>query len=42
MRVRITLMTENDKPISVLGENPEKELKKRLGTFSCTFKRTER
>lgn len=28
MRVRITLMTENDKPISVLGENPEKELKK--------------
>lgn len=28
MRVRITLMTENDKPISVLGKNQKKELKK--------------
>lgn len=28
MKVRVTLMTENDKPVSALGENPEKELKR--------------
>ena len=28
MKVRVTLMTENDKPISVLGENPEEKLKR--------------
>ena len=35
MRVRITLMTENDKPISVLGENPEKELKSKRQIRKC-------
>lgn len=28
MKVRVTLMTENDKPVSALGDNPEKELRK--------------
>lgn len=28
MKVRVTIMTENDKPISVLGENPEEKIKR--------------
>lgn len=28
MKVRVTIMTENDKPISVLGENPEEKAKR--------------
>ena len=27
MKVRVTLMTENDKPVSVLGENSEEKVK---------------
>lgn len=27
MRVRVTLMTENDVPVSVLGENPEQKIR---------------
>lgn len=28
MKVRVTIMTENDKPVSVLGENPEEKIKR--------------
>lgn len=28
MKVRVTLMTENDKPVSDLGENPEEKIKR--------------
>lgn len=28
MKVRVTIMTENDKPVSVLGENPEEKVKR--------------
>lgn len=28
MKVRVTLITENDKPVSVLGENPEETARK--------------
>lgn len=28
MKVRVTLMTENDKPVSALGKNPEEKLKR--------------
>lgn len=28
MKVRVTLMTENDKSVSALGENPEEKLKR--------------
>lgn len=28
MKVRVTIMTENDKPVSVLGENPEEKAKR--------------
>lgn len=28
MKVRVTLMTENDKPVSALGENPEEKAKR--------------
>ena len=27
MKVRVTIITENDKPVSILGENPEEKLK---------------
>lgn len=27
MKIRATLLMENDKPISVLGENPEEKIK---------------
>ena len=27
MKIRLTLITENDNPISVLGENPEEKIK---------------
>lgn len=27
MKIRLTLITENDKPVSVLGENPEEKIK---------------
>ena len=28
MKVRVTLITENDKPVSMLGENPEVSIKR--------------
>jgi len=28
MKVRVTIMTENDKPVSVLGENAEEKVKR--------------
>ena len=28
MKVRVTLITENDKPVSMLGENPEVAIKR--------------
>lgn len=28
MKVRVTLMTENDNPLSDLGENPEEKIKR--------------
>lgn len=28
MKVRVTLMTENDKPVSDLGEDPEEKIKR--------------
>ena len=28
MKVRVTLITENDKPVSMLGENPEVTIKR--------------
>ncbi len=28
MKIRVTLLTENDEPISVLGENPEEKIRK--------------
>ena len=28
MKVRVTLLTENDKPVSALGDNPEEKVKK--------------
>ena len=28
MKVRVTLITENDKPVSMLGENPEIAIKR--------------
>ena len=27
MDVRVTLMTKNDAPVSILGDNPEKKIK---------------
>ena len=27
MKIRLTVITENDKPVSVLGENPEEKIK---------------
>lgn len=27
MKIRVTLLTENNKPVSVLGENPEAKIK---------------
>lgn len=28
MKIRVTLLMENDKPISTLGENPEEKIRK--------------
>ena len=28
MRIRVTLLTENNKPVSVLGKNPEEKIKR--------------
>lgn len=28
MKIRVTLLTENNKPVSVLGENPEEKIKR--------------
>ena len=28
MKVRVTIITENDKPVSMLGENPEIAIKR--------------
>ena len=28
MKIRLTIMTENDKPVENLGENPEEKIKK--------------
>jgi hypothetical protein len=28
MKIRLTIMTENDKPVEILGENPEEKIKK--------------
>lgn len=36
MKARVTIMTENDKPVSNLGENPEEELK-RGWEFACAL-----
>lgn len=36
MKVRVTLMTENSKPISALGDNPE-EKAKRAWEFMCAL-----
>ena len=27
MKIRLTVITENDKPVSILGENPEEKIK---------------
>lgn len=34
MKIRVTLLTENNKPLSVLGENPEEKIKK---AWECTL-----
>lgn len=36
MKIRLTLITENDKPVSVLGENPEEKIK-RAWDLALTF-----
>lgn len=36
MKVRVTLMTENDKPVSDLGENPEEKIRK-AWEFVCAL-----
>lgn len=28
MKIKVTLLTENEKPVSVLGENPEEKARK--------------
>lgn len=28
MKIRLTIMTENDKPVDVLGKNPEEKIKR--------------
>lgn len=28
MKIRLTIMTENDKPVEILGDNPEEKIKK--------------
>lgn len=28
MKIRLTIMTENDKPVENLGDNPEEKIKK--------------
>lgn len=35
MKVRVTLLTENNTPISVLGENPEEKLRKAWEAFAA-------
>lgn len=33
MKVRVTVMTENDVPVSELGENPEQKIRKAWGAL---------
>jgi hypothetical protein len=28
MKIRLTIMTENDKPVELLGDNPEEKIKR--------------
>lgn len=33
MKIRLTIMTENDKPVENLGKNPEEKIKKAWDVF---------
>lgn len=33
MKIRLTIMTENDKPVENLGDNPEEKIKKAWDVF---------
>lgn len=33
MKVRVTLLTENNKPVSTLGENPERKIRYAYNTL---------